>query len=414
MSILKIIRLVPILLLYSISSLAQWEEVEEEISSEPTEVVSTTTEEEDTSELDEFDERIYEIEKSLEGKFPILPIDAKKIRLGGFLTSTYSHLFNSTGSEGSFNSNRFEILLGADMSKKLSFFTAFGIISESELLNQDSSSRTYGNAGLINDRRNRANKVPLVISHGTYKFHDLLSVKFGRFIAPIGIINIEHFPPGLFLETPPIALRPVPGGGKWGHFLNGLDFFGQKSIESQTIGYHLNISSFSFLGPANPVTGGSLPGGDSTEMILGGRFWVRFLKDRLTLGLSMQSGLGGPNNQTFGSDLLVDWGRFLLKTEWTSQVLRQGGTVSNVRILYVQPSVRLSSTFRAVYRFDWLSKDAILGDQRTEHIVGINWVPNPLLRVRAEYSIIDYGRALDEDLENPDYNRLTLSGVISF
>ena len=246
------------------------ESAEEPVSDESTSAVAAPVEaapaEEEQSELEEIDDRVYDLEKSMGGKSPILPIDAEKIRLGGFLTSTYTQLFNSTGSEGSFNSNRFEILLGADLTKKLDFFTAFGIVSESELANEASASRTFGNSAI---GRNRVNKVPLIISHGTYKIHDLLSVKFGRFIAPVGIINIEHFPPGLFLETPPISLRPVPGGVTWGNFLNGLDFFGQKSIDSQTIGYHLNISTFSFLNPVEKAGGGgAITAGDSTLSLI--------------------------------------------------------------------------------------------------------------------------------------------------
>lgn len=368
----------------------------------------SSSEEEESSELEELDDRLYEVEKSLSGKAPVLPIDAKKIRLGGFLTSTYSQLFNSNSSEGSFNSNRFEILLGADMTKRLNFFTAFGIISESPLLNEGSSDRSFGDNGNF---KNRTNKVPLIISHGTYKIHDLLSVKIGRFIAPVGIINIEHFPPGLFLETPPMALRPIPGGVIWGNFLDGLDFFGEKIIGSQSIGYHLNISAFSFSGSKTDPTEGV--GGDSTKPIFGGRFWVRFLENHVTLGVSMQAGMDGPNNQTYGSDLLVYWGRFLLKSEWASRVVRQGPTLINKRVFYFQPSMRLSSSLRLVYRFDWNTVDG-QESKRVENIIGINWVPTPLLRLRMEYAQINFEDELDQLNQNPDYGRLTVSCVLSF
>ncbi len=359
----------------------------------------------------ELDKRLYKIEKALRAKNPILPMDATRIRMGGFLTSTYSVLFNDKETETSFNSNRFEILLSADLNEKLDFFTAFGIISESELLNENTNQRTYSEKA--DGTKNRANKVPLIISRGNWKFSEQLNIKFGRFVAPFGIINIEHFPPGLFLETAPIALRPIPGGNLWAHFLNGVDVYGKKEFGSQTIGYHLNYSTFSFLGPANPVTGGNAPGGDSTEDIFGGRLWWQTFSGIATLGASWQNGLKLAGNKTYGLDLDISWGNLRIKNEFTQSKQGYSGNRTTTNIYMFQPSYAVTDKVRVVYRYDYLDPQGS-DNNRDEHILGVNWLPTPLLRLRMEYSLINFENRLDTNGENPDYTRLTTSAVLSF
>ena len=282
----------------------------------------------------------------------------------------------------------------------MEFFTAFGIISESELLNDTSSSRTFGHDPSVTSNKNRANKVPLIISHGTYKWSRAANLKFGRFVAPVGIINIEHFPPGLFLETAPQQIRPIPGGTIWGHFLNGVDFYGSAS----NLEYHLNFSSFSFIGPANPVTGGTPPAGDSTRMIGGARLAYSLMNDKFVLGSSLQHGLKDAGNYTYGFDLLVNLGKLNIKNEFTRTEQDSGaGTDMQRTLLMIQPSYALSSKVRMVYRFDWHK------DNRTEHIIGINYLPVDLLRLRTEFSIINFDAATSDD-----YTRITTSAVLSF
>ena len=142
--------------------------------------------------------------------------------------------------------------------------------------------------------------------------------------------------------------------------------------------------------------------------------WWRFWKDRITIGGSTQAGLQATDNQTYGVDLLINWGRFLIKNEWVLRVLGNGpGNPTNRRYAYVQPSYRLSDTLRLVYRFAWSDPDGT-DNNRVEHMLGLNWVPTTLLRLRVEYSLIDFENKVDANGEQPDYGRVTTSVVISF
>ena len=96
------------------------------------------------NEMDAVDDRVYKLEKSTENRSPVLPMDASKFRLGGFLTSTHTTLIKPDDEdEGTFNTNRFELLIGLDLSENLEFFTAFGIISQSLLQNKDSVDHSF-------------------------------------------------------------------------------------------------------------------------------------------------------------------------------------------------------------------------------------------------------------------------------
>jgi len=368
---------------------------------------------------EELDNRLYNVEKSLKNRNPVLPMDAQRFRLGGLLTQTHSVLFNENNTEQSFNSIRFEILMGVDITPDLDFFTAFGIISESELLSAGTSARTFGNASA--SKANKANKVPLIISHGTWKANPLFNLRFGRFVAPVGIINIEHFPPGLFLETPPSSLRPVSGGAIWGHFLNGVDVFGNHDFGKASIEYHLNVSAYTFIGPSNLVLGTNVSAGDSTRPILGTRLAMTFLDDHVTVGTSFQNGLKNAGNITGGADLLINWGRFNMKNEYVfteqKDSVQVGLPPSNAdrRMYYLQPSYSVLDNLRLVYRYDWFDGNhRVANNEVREHTIGLNWLPVSLLRVRTEFTIIDYKAAVGADGVNADYTRLTTTAVLSF
>ncbi len=369
--------------------------------------------------LKDLDDRIYNIEKIIGEKSPLFPMDADRFRLGGFLTSTYAYLRNDSLSEQSFTSNRFELLLGVDVSQNLEFFTAFGIISQSVLEDANSSERTYQGDNADNRRQN---PVPLIISHGTYKWSEQANIKFGRFVAPIGIINVEHFPPGLFLETAPQFLRPIPGGVFWGHFLNGVDLFGSFDVGGPTMDYHINYSSFSFINGPAPTRG------NPSHMIYGGRLRFSFLDDEVAIGTSFQGGQRDPlgdgnrddfNYENYGADLYVNAGAFNLKLEYVWSI--EEGNDTNKKGLIVQPSLELSDQIRLVYRYDSYDKtDKTEDDAITEHIFGINYLPDPLLRLRVEYQLVDYESEqglFDNgavDSKDPDYSQLIVSAVISF
>ena len=365
---------------------------------------------------EELDRRLYEVEKSLEQKNPILPMDADQFRFGGFLTSTWSHIDNDKTSESSFNSNRFELLLDIDVSDNIEFFTAFGVISSAQLRDSDGSpapivssdpDRTY-------DSGNRQQSTPLIISHGTYKLNRYANFKIGRFIAPVGIINVEHFPPGLFLETVPQFLRPAPGGKFWGNFLDGVDFYGIIPFENSSLKYHLNYSNFAFSNANANVEG------DPTRAVKGARLAYSFWRDRITLGGSWQKG-GRAFNSTptisynnVGGDILLRFGNFNMKNEF---VYAAQDNAADQMGYIIQPSYGITDTVRLVYRYDFLDQDKANDNndpkEVTEHIFGVNWKADKLLRLRAEYKLVKFDADTVEK-GDPDYNELLLSAIVSF
>jgi len=210
-----------------------------------------------------------------------------------------------------------------------------------------------------------------------------------------------------------MELRPIPGGIIWANFLNGIDLHGNYSFANQRVGYNLNYSTFSFLGPANPVTGSDVAAGDSTQDIIGARLWWEFLNDIITVGGSLQNGLKRSGNTTYGFDLLISYKRFVIKNEFTVAKRSKNSTDLTKRAIMIQPSYGLTDSLRLVYRYNFMDTEGP-NNNREEHILGLNWLPYPILRLRTEYSLINFENKLDVNNEEPDYQKLTTSVVLSF
>ena len=210
---------------------------------------------------------------------------------------------------------------------------------------------------------------------------------------------------------------PVPGGVFWDHFLNGVDFFGTLGLGGSKLEYHFNYSTFSFMPAPRPLAG--FP----TQEILGGRLAFTFLNDHITLGTSYQAGERIRAFANTGVDLLVNWGGFNLKVESVSskeeeledsdpQVMNPTDKTG----MYVQPSYAVLDNVRLVFRYDVY--DSNIDDDAdqfiTENVFGVNWLPDPLLRLRAEYKDVKYEENENEAGDNINYQEVITSAVLSF
>ncbi|MGR3220673.1 MAG: hypothetical protein ACUZ8H_12790, partial [Candidatus Anammoxibacter sp.] len=84
---------------------------------------------------------------------------------------------------------------------------------------------------------------------------------------------------------------------------------------------------------------------------------------------------------TVGLDLLYDKGRIL----WKNEVYVSLENEAPDRVtFYTQPSFRITDKWIGYYRYDYLDPGQGL-PVSTEHLVGLNYLPNPLVRIRAEY-----------------------------
>lgn len=306
--------------------------------------------------------------------------DAMSLDLGGFLTQTLTLAHGDEQTEISPNQTLLEILLRANVTERTSLFTALGWLREADLDLTDPSRPFF---------RGQVNRTPQIIAWVNHRFRDAFQLRVGRFVTPHGIINIEHFPPTLLEINQPQFLRPFPGATIFPDFLNGAELHGLLPAGPGVLRYSL------FAGMFAP---------EPNDRIAGLRVAWEW-DEGLTLGFNASHGSrddgAGPlanfsttpvpsliqnDYDLFGVDLLLDRGRVLWKTElfWSFE-----HHAENRIGFYTQPAFRLSDRWIAFYRFDFLEPGQGLVTT-TEHVLGLNYLPHPLIRIRGAVFLKDY------------------------
>ncbi len=353
--------------------------------------------------VDELETMLFQTDERV-GSAPLVQVfDALGLQLGGFLTQQWTLADGDASSESAFNATQLEILIAADIDEDWSFFTALGFLREADLDFADRANPTF---------RGQAVRIPPIISWVNYRSSDALEVTLGRFVTPHGIINIEHFPPVLLELNQPMFLRPFPGSSIFPNFLAGVDVHGRQFVGesgADIFEYHVYAATHS--------------AGDPEDLYFGARASYAHRSSGLTFGANLASGertagAGGlghlsitpvasttTNDFTmFGADLLYDAGPVV----WKNEVFASSEDGQEDRsAFYTQPAYELNDEWLAFYRYDHFDPGQGIGDS-TEHVLGVNYLPTPTTRFRAEL--------IHKEFDSPDaeVDVFQLSATISF
>ena len=354
-----------------------------------------TTSDDLTSQLLDLDDKV--------GKSGVVHVfDALDLQLGGFLTQTFTTVIGESDTESGFNQTLLEILLRAQITEDLSLFTALGFLREADIDLSAPRSPFF---------RDSANRVPQIIAWANYQYSDALELQVGRFITPHGIINIEHFPPVLLEINQPQFLRPFPGNTMFPNFLNGLRLHGKRFLADNTLTLRYDVYTGLFNGaPDSVVTGGRAA---LTLEDVGVTFGANYSHGRRdadpgnlgSLSIVGSGSLTSNDYDLLGADVLFDRGRLFWKNE-VFATLEKGER--NRLAFYTQPAWRWTEQWIGFYRFDYLDPGQGLG-KSTEHVVGVNYLPIPLLRLRLAYIFKEFDAP-----EAADASIIQFSGTISF
>ncbi len=342
--------------------------------------------------LDEVEEIALDVEERVGSRALVRAFDAKSLDIGGFLHTTATLADGRDNTEFAINRLTFELLVKARLSERWSLFAAQAFIRESGINYTDPEKRFNPNFAL-------QNKAPLVIATATYKASDALTLDFGRFITPHGIINVEHFPAILFDPEQPQFLRPFGGQTIFANFMNGVRVTGTLFSPgglNGSLGYAAYVGSFA---------------GNADSLNYGGRAFWTFGNSGLTIGANIGGGRRaghGSDYVLFGGDLLYDKGPIIWKSEIFATNEDQGG---NRLAFYTQPGWRFADRWTAFYRFDFLDDGTGTGD-RTEHAVGLSFKPNPQVHLRAITRFNRFDAA--PGLPRANARNYQLSATISF
>lgn len=316
---------------------------------------------------------------ALENRRGVGVFDALQLDLGGFLTQTLTLVRGNDNTAISPNQTLLEILLRAKVTERTSIFAALGWLREADVDLRDPSRPFF---------RSQANRTPQIIAWANHRFRDSFQLRVGRFVTPHGIINIEHFPPTLLEINQPQFLRPFPGATLFPDFMNGIELHGLMPYSEGDFNY--SIFGGTFAGAPEDWLGGARLAWEAAEgLTLGvnGSAGSREAGGGLLGNFSTTPARSRVSNdyQLVGVDALFDSGPWLWKTE--AFFTFEEGEEDRLAF-YTQPAYRLSDEWIVFYRFDHLDPGQALPTS-IEHVVGVNYLPHPLIRLRGAVFLKD-------------------------
>lgn len=226
-----------------------------------------------------------------------------------------------------------------------------------------------------------------------WTFHDALTLRLGKFLAPIGRWNLSHADPLVWTTSRPLLTQSV-----FPHNLTGLMARGTLPVAALDASYALYASNGSEWAPDERQ--------DLFTTVRGGRVVLPFAGE-WQLGLSYaryeQRGSRGELRQLAGIDVLWTHNRYELSAEWLQTTARRpgpliqpepdgddaAGAVGKPRAVpsrgaYVQGVMPLPGRLYAIGRLEWLRDTWSMSTMR-QALVGLAWRPQPAVSLKAEY-----------------------------
>ncbi len=325
--------------------------------------------------LDDIEGVVVDVEDRIGSRAVANVFDAERLDIGGFLLNTLTHVDGEDGSATSFNRQVFELLIKGQLSDDFSIFVAQAFTRE--------ASPTFGDPeGRRDPDFNLGTGAPTPIAWANYRMSDAFNIRVGKWVAPHGIVNVEHFPAILLDTEQPQFLRPFGGQTIFANFQTGVQIHGRKFMGrdgASALNYAFYVGNF---------------GGNQDNFNVGGRVGYTFGDSGITFGLNgafgRRSEVGDSEYKLFGADLLYDKGPILWKTEFFATEEDLG---DDRLAFYSQPAWRINDQWTAFYRYDFLDDGTLRGD-RQEHAFGLAFNPIPQVRIRGTATF----RSFDEGI----------------
>lgn len=339
--------------------------------------------------------------------------DAFKLEFGGFITTeAFWYDADQGGDDGlSFNAARLNLILKGEVCEDVTFFTAFGLHNSGELVfsnpadpDCDSFSGTY-------DR--------LFVAWANWAYSETMQLQWGLFVTPLGIVNVEQWDPLLLDHNKPQYLRPFDGSTIFPNHLLGFNAHGRWYVgDAENMALEYNA----FLGVFQE---------HMKAMHFGARLALVLMEQGMTIGFNYihgtrRSSSGSVGHMTFaqsdsgpsefdaaGLDFLWDHGSMLFKGAYFVSSECFGGIDLSSRVTwYVQPAYRVNDNWVVFYRYDYLRGGEVTSSmyRGSEHVIGVNWIPCPTIRVRLEW----FFKETQHDDDDYCTNIGMLSSTVSF
>lgn len=342
--------------------------------------------------IKQLEDDVFELKVQQSGKKAVRVFDALNLSLGGQVTSTFTTIFgNDTSTQSIFDGTKFRILFSADISDRLNLFLNPDFVLSADYFNAHRGSREYRKISLTQR---------LMIARLTYEESSNFNFLLGRYITPFGLLNMEHWDALFLSDIEPIFMRHMHHDHIFPRHLIGGQIFGKFPSESKRFEYFLYTGTYDDV-PSDIMGGGKL-------------IW-NVKENALSIGISNFLGRGEDAfYDAVGTEVDFQYKAFGLKSEvvyrsWDRKADRIG--------MYVQPALTFGNFIvfgRTDYWDEALNRHPSNDEQRFEHMIGLNWLPIPLLRNRLIWMYSDYSKSKDTNGGNRNFYEIHASFTTSF
>ncbi len=410
------------------------------------------------SQVSNLDDRLFNLEEKLEGKFPVTPIDAKKLRLGGILYHDQRYAVGEDKCPAGFScknslmsSTRMDIMVAGDLTDKIDYLFVPVWYFHSPRANADAANR----------RSDGKRQTMTLVSrlNFRYKFSGNHSMTVGRFMAPF-----SSYVDTYSLNADKLSARPQmvsPLGIVFAPILDGFLYTGKYFAKNISFQYKLYAALHATDGGAMAETPFQkyLFNGTPSKHRYGFRTIFGFWHNRLQLGLSGQFGerFYGENTTIkpvyrkvadYGVDLNLNLGKLKLRAEYvktneesvanstfdplckisgscpdnpdvtfsSSNDMRNFLTQyldSNKESYYVEATYTFNPTWMLAFRYDYMDFASYLfahGKAKTILETTINFFPTENLMLKFSVDKHDYDATADDIKNNPLSSLAKMSG----
>ncbi|MBI4745864.1 MAG: hypothetical protein HY786_04820, partial [Deltaproteobacteria bacterium] len=214
--------------------------------------------------------------------------------------------------------------------------------------------------------------------YGDAEITDYLTFRFGRYLAPAGIWNIDHYPPFVPTQERPQHIRKI-----FPQYVDGVQFFG--GMNSGALSY--NYSLYTGNGFSEAGSGDSNESKDVGARIV---FKLPYLTD-LEAGVSGYTGKDKDKDDTereaYGGDLKFSINSLKIQGEYAAAGLKKGSAKYYRTGWYTQFIYDIgSSSF--IYRYDWYEEDS-RKSETTVNVFAYNYHFTPEIVGKLEYHLFD-------------------------
>ncbi len=339
--------------------------------------------------LENLQEQVLELEERVGDRAQVRAFDARSFDIGGFASQTLALIDSDKGRRAAFDLGQFELMVKAEIDDRWSAFTLLEFRREAKIDESDPSNLSFGAL---------KNEAELELYSVAYEHSDSLRIRLGRFITPHGIINIEHFHPTLLHIPYPRFMRQGREATIFPRFTIGMQAGGSwRPAASSRNRFQYDIYTGSSKKEPGRWIGGARMAWEETG-------WGTALGVNAGFGRHTE-GAGFGDYRFLGLDFLIDQESLLWKSEYYYSFERNR---ENRIGFYSQPALRLGKGWIAFYRYD-VSDPGQGRPDLTEHVVGLNFLPDPLVRLRLSASWMNWDRPTDQQAAI-----LRFSATISF